>query len=82
MAVTYERKTASYSRKMNEKYGCEFCADKKDCSRHFCKYANVLDNFKDYEEYDEKMQEICPVLGSGNQYFAHTKRRHRTDGEA
>lgn len=82
MAVTYERKMKGLLMPMNKKYGCRICADKKDCSRHFCKYANILDNFKDYEEYDEKMQEICPVLGSGNQYAAHTKSRHRTDGEA
>lgn len=82
MAVTYERKRASYSSEMNTKYGCAVCADKEDCSRHFCKYANILDNFNNYKEYDKKMQEICPVLSSGNQYAAHTKRRHRTDGEA
>lgn len=45
--------------KFNTKYGCTICADKEECEKLYaeeehiiCKYACILDNYKNYAEYD------------------------------
>lgn len=44
---------------LNMKYGCTICADKELCEKAYkeeehivCKYASILDAYKNYAEYD------------------------------
>ena len=51
------------SQKKTDKYGCSLCADKRDCREEDrCRYADILDGFDNYEEYDKLAQENVEAL--------------------
>ena len=41
------------SSERRKKYGCFYCADRKECNHNEpCRYAEVLDQYKSYADYD------------------------------
>lgn len=70
---------------ISQKYGCGYCLDLKNhtCDQHECKYASILDQYDNYEQYDKEMENLCPdieiTLGRILPKYKETRSKHIKD---